>query len=93
MFETKIPIFPIKTNKAKFTFFVGKLGFVLCALSLRGTKQSVGLMKRFLKAFAHKLTDYFVPRNDKFKIPIFPLKTNKAKFAYFISKIGFVILG
>jgi hypothetical protein len=34
------------------------------ALSLRGTKQSFGFVRGYLKTFARKLTDCFVPRND-----------------------------
>jgi hypothetical protein len=63
--------------------------FYCVSLSLRGTKQSVGMMKEHLKTSARKLKDCFVPRNDKAhqypkKIPTFSLKTNKAKFAYFV---------
>jgi hypothetical protein len=34
-------------------------------MSLRGTKQSVGLMQLILNAFARMQLDCFVPRNDK----------------------------
>jgi hypothetical protein len=37
----------------------------LSILSLRGTKQSVGLMKWCLNTSSRKLTDCFVPRNDR----------------------------
>jgi hypothetical protein len=37
----------------------------LQALSLRGMKQSSGMMKECLKALARNLTDCFVPRNDR----------------------------
>ena len=35
------------------------------ALSLLGTKQSVGLMRNSLVFFSRKLTDCFGPRNDR----------------------------
>jgi hypothetical protein len=47
-------------------------GFVIA----NKVKQSGGMMKGCLKAFARKLTDCFVPRNDKVE------RISKAKITY-----------